>query len=222
MITLGKISNFLTKEEIDWFLWYWDVLPKKIDTGQRYRSMAYFDRPFFHRIYSLLNNRVKQNSPHEEITTVNINDDYLPGGIHSDGYIDFDSKDDISLTYLIPLKISDSQEYATIIFNEKSKKAVSFNEENGLGNSGLTVYPQEKRKNFVSNSQEFDQDIYQRYLDHLKYESLAGLTLAQIQTWKLGTAMVWPRENFHCSANFKSQEPRLSLLITTRKRHEQN
>jgi hypothetical protein len=220
MITLGKIQNFLSEEEINWFLWYWSILPKKIDTGQRNRSMTYFNVPFFHRICKKLDQKVKLNSPHEEITTVNINDDYLPGGVHSDGYIEYDSNDDISLTYLIPLKTEKDSNYSTVIFNEKSKKAVSLNHENGLGNSGLVTYPQIKKLEVTEKENDFDKEIYKKYLSHLKYESLAGLTLLEVQHWELGSAMVWPRENLHCSANFAAKSPRMSLLITTRKNNE--
>lgn len=218
MISLGKIPNFLTKEEIDWFLWYWSIMPNKLDTGQRIRSMAYYNVPFFHRIYKKLTHKVELNSPSEEITTVNINEDYLPGGVHSDGYIDYDSNDDISLTYLIPLKMEKDSNYATVVFNETSKKAVSLNEENGLGSNGLVTYSQAKTQDVVKDTTSFDKEIYQRHLSHLKYESLSGLSLLEIQDWELGTAMIWPRENFHCSANFKAHAPRMSLLITTRKR----
>lgn len=218
MITLGKIPNFLTKEEVDWFLWYYSVLPKKNNTGQRYQSMTFFNVPFFHRIFKSLSQKVKNNDPTEEITTININDDYFPGGVHSDGYIEYDSADDISLTYLIPLKMEVDAHYSTVVFSETSKKAVTLNKENGLGDRGIVTYSQVEKKSIVNSNNEFDKEIYNKYLTHLNYSSLAGLTTLKIQDWEVGTAMIWPRENLHCSADFKADSPRMSLLITTRKK----
>ena len=217
MLSLGRIDNFLTHDEINWFLWYWQVLPTKIDTGQRIRSMVHFDQPFFHRVKQKLTDKVKSNDPNEEITTVNLNQDYAPGGIHSDGYIDFDKDDDISLTYLIPIKM-DNFSHSTIIFNEESKKAVSLNEENGLGSTGLVTYPQVSRKNLGLVDSDFDHKLHEQYLKHLTYNSIKGLTIAELQTWKLGTALVWPREKLHCSSYFQKTTDRMSLLITTRRR----
>lgn len=215
MVTFGYIPNFLSPQEIKWFLWYWQILPTKIDTGQRIRSMVHFNESFCHRIKEMLTQKVKFNHESEEITTVNINQDYLPGGIHSDGYIEFDQDDDISLTYLIPLKGDVTQ--STVVFNEGSKRAVSLNEENGLGSKGLITYPQATRQNLNLPDTPFDVNVHKDKLNHLKYESLNGLTLAGIQDWELGRALVWPREKLHCSSNFNQTKERMSLLITTRK-----
>ena len=89
---IGYIENFFTADEVEWLKWYWSVLPNKLDTGQRLRSMAYYDQPFFNKMLQRLNDKIL---PNEEITTVNLYSDYSPGGIHSDGYIDFDKNYDV-------------------------------------------------------------------------------------------------------------------------------
>lgn len=216
MTTFDNINDFLLPDEINWFNWYWNILPNKIDTGQRWRSMAYYDQPFFQRIKCKLEQKVKAINANEEITTVNLNNDYAPGGIHSDGYIEYDKNDDVGSTYLIPIQI-DCESYATVIFDYTSKKAVSLNDQLGLGNKGLVTYPQVTRQELGLSSKPFDKEIHQKYLKHLTYESLAGLTVVQIQHWKLGSAMIWPRENLHCSANFVGSKYRRTVLIATRK-----
>lgn len=209
---IGYIENFFTEDEIDWFNWYWSVLPNKIDTGQRYRSMAYFDQPFFERIHQALQSKIL---PNEEITTVNLNADYLPGGIHSDGYIQFDQDDTLGHTYLIPINIDG--DFSTVIFDKTSDEAVTLNAELGLGNSGIVTYKQVGRDFFELPDTPFDNQIYKQYLTHLDFDTLAGLKVEQVQEWKPGRAMVWPRKNLHCSANFKSPAVRDTVLVATRK-----
>ena len=85
-------------------------------------------------------------------------------------------------------------------------------------NKGITTYTQVTREEYGSADTPFDQEIYERYLTHLNYDGLRGLTVDYIHEWELGTAMIWPRENFHVSANFKNKDARASVLITTRYR----
>lgn len=208
---IGYIDNFFTNDEIDWFNWYWDILPNKLDTGQRHRSMAYFDQPFFSQVLQLLQSKVL---PNEVITTVNLNSDYYPGGIHSDGYIEYDQNDIMGHSYLIPIQVD--REYATIIFDKTSDKAVTLNSELGLGNSGIVTYSQVEREFFNLDDMPFDNEVYEKYLTHLNMKALSGLKIEQIQQWKLGRAMVWPRRNLHCSANFSLPAVRNTVLLTTK------
>ena len=62
----------------------------------------------------------------------------------------------------------------------------------------------------------FDINVYETYLKHLNYDALSGLTVAHVHDWTLGSAMQWPRQNFHVSANFTNKDTRASVLITTR------
>lgn len=208
---IGYIDNFFTPNEVDWFNWYWKILPNKIDTGQRHRSMAYYDQPFFKRIYKLLQSRIL---PNEEITTVNLNSDYLPGGIHSDGYIKHDKDDRMGHTYLIPIKIDG--DFVTIVFDKISEEAVTLNAELGLGNSGIVTYRQVDRNFLKLEDTPFNEEIYNEYLSHLDRNILNGLQVEQVQEWKVGRAMVWPRKNLHCSANFGDNVIRNTVLIATK------
>ena len=215
MVEFGHIENFLTPEECEWFTWYWKLLPTKIDTGQRLRSPVHFNEPILHRIKEKLTEKVKQNNPREEITTVNLNYDYAPGGIHSDGYIDYDKNDTMGHTYFIPLEMD--QDYCTVIFDQTSDKAISFNSILGLGNKGLVTYPQVSREEFELDNTPFNEEVYQQYLTHLDYDSLRGLTVKDIVYWKEpGTANIWPRRNLHCSGNFSNAKQRNTILIATK------
>ena len=212
---MKKIDNFFTKEECDWFLWYNSVLPKTRDNGLRLMTMTHFAQPFFARKLADLHSRLPDN---EEITTLNINFDYGAGGIHSDGYIEHDKNDDIANSYLVPIVVNPVDIYYTIIFDQTSMQAVTFNGETGLGNKGITTYKQVTRDEYGLSDDPFDVSMYEKYLTHLNYDALRGLTVVHVHEWSLGSAMQWPRQNFHVSANFKNKDTRASVLITTRYR----
>ena len=162
-----------------------------------------------------LHSRLPDN---EEITTLNINFDYGAGGIHSDGYIEHDKNDDIANSYLVPIVVNPVDRYYTIVFDQTSMQAVTFNGETGLGNKGITTYKQVTRDEYGLSDDPFDVSMYEKYLTHLNYDALRGLTVVHVHEWSLGSAMQWPRQNFHVSANFKNKDTRASVLITTRYR----
>lgn len=210
---MKKIDNFFTQADCDWFLWYNSILPETRDNGLRLQTMTHFAQPFFAKKLLDLHNRLPEN---EEITTLNINFDYGAGGIHSDGFLEHDKDDDIAYSYLIPIVVNPIDKYFTVIFNQISMEAITFNGEIGLGNKGITTYRQVTREDYGLSDEPFDKDVYDKYLTHLNYDSLKGLTVAHIHEWKLGSAMTWPRQNFHVSANFENKDTRASVLIVTR------
>lgn len=210
---MPKINNFFSKQDCNWFLWYNSVLPKTRDNGLRLTTMTHFAQPFFARKLADLQSRLPDN---EEITTLNINFDYGAGGIHSDGYAEHDKNDDIANTYLVPIVVNPVDRYYTIEFDQTSMQAVTFNNETGLGNKGITTYKQVTRDEYGLNDDPFDINVYETHLKHLNYAALSGLTVAHVHEWSLGSAMQWPRQNFHVSANFKNKNTRASVIITTR------
>jgi len=210
---MKKIDNFFTQEDCDWFLWYNSVLPNTRNNGLRLQTMTHFAQPFFAKKLADLHNRLPTN---EEITTLNINFDYGAGGIHSDGYLKHDKQDDIAHSYLIPIVVNPIDKYYTVIFDQISMEAVTFNGEIGLGSKGITTYRQVTREDYGLSNEPFDEDIYDKYLTHLSYDALKGLTVAHVHEWTLGSAMTWPRQNFHVSANFENKDTRASVLIVTR------
>jgi hypothetical protein len=208
--------QFLSEDEVEWFSWYWRQLPSKIDTNQRMRSPAHFQQTFFARQFEKLRAKVTEVFPNEEITTVNLNWDYLPGGIHTDGYIDYDKEDKMGHTFLIPLEMKNEESFQTVIFEGISDKAVSLNRELGLGDDGLVTYPQVSRSYFDFKDTPFDKKMHSKYLDHLDYNALKGIKVNKVLKWQLGRAMIWPRNQLHCSANFKPNSKRSTLLIATK------
>ena len=63
--------------------------------------------------------------------------------MHSDGYID----EDTNIAKVIdPIKVDTIDSYYTIIFRTNKSQAVTFNQELGLGNKGITTYEQVSRE----------------------------------------------------------------------------
>ena len=47
---------------------------------------------------------------------------------------------------------------------------------------------------------DFDKDVYEKYLSHENFNNLKGLEVDMIFKWKLGDLLVFDRSNLHCSS----------------------
>lgn len=207
------IKNFIDDDFIKWLDWFWHQLPNHTDTGQRHRALLNhqleWNAPFHKKLRSLI-------EPYEnnfEVVTAMLSKDYAPGGVHSDGWLSDFPEQQIANTYLIPLDIT-SDNY-TLIFCEGSDEAVTFNSSMGLGSKGIVNYKQIDTAEMLNNQINISKDVYNRYLNHLPYEKLAGLTIDSVLPWEIGSAITWPRRNFHCSANYDQTTTRFSLILMT-------
>ena len=144
-----------------------------------------------------------------DICHCTIYSDYKPGGIHTDGYIDHPEPKPLGYTILIPL-ISQYSENATIVFNECSDKAITYNEDTGLGSKGVQHYSQEK----LPAGDNISKNFLKTFLPHLSIASLS-LTLDSVLYWKPGSALYWPRNRFHTSAWFPEGTIRKAMVILT-------
>ena len=59
----------------------------------------------------------------------------------------------------------------------------------------------------------FDLTIYNRYLQHIPYENLHGLTTHSIVKNVPGTVMIWPRSMLHCGANSSSKKLFITMFL---------
>jgi len=216
--TTKKITNFISTELIEWLLWYWTQLPNKIDTGQRYRAFLHHTQPWANQLKLQLESLIEPHEQNFELVTALLADDYAPGGIHSDGWIDcYPESGPISNTYLIPLHFEGAQ--STVIFNETSERAISFNKHTGMGDAGLVTYPQADPNKILDTSKLLiDTEFHNKYLEHIPLETMAGLTINSVLDWSMGSAVAWPRKNFHCSGSFLSNKNRKSLILMTCKK----
>ena len=214
---VGDTDCIFTDELREWCLWYWTQLPDKKDNGQKFVSLTYFDLPYNLWFKTQLENIIYKMEPDSLITHATLHEDYLPGGIHSDGEIEtYKEPGEISRTYLFPLFIS--EETYSLVFHQKSKKALSLNQILGLGNAGIIDYKQTTAENIgLDITHPFNKSVWEKYLTHLDYSACAGLTTAAVLKWKLGHGITWPRENLHTSANFPKMKRQFLLVETCKK-----
>lgn len=62
------------------------------------------------------------------------------------------------------------------------------------------------------NDQPFDTNIYQKYLTHIPYENLHGLTVDTIATWQEGDVIVFDRNQLHCASNEHDRKIGISVF----------
>jgi hypothetical protein len=212
---VGSISeNFIDTEFIQWLLWFWDQAPNKVDTGQRIRAFLNHKLSWNRELHKKLRSLIEPHEHSFDITTAYLSKDYAPGGVHSDGWIPAYPEGAISSTYLVPL-ISDDTNH-TVIFSESSEEAVTFNSAMGMGNSGIISYKQSLPSALLSTDQQnISIDLYNKYLTHLPYEKLNGLTIDCVLPWKVGSSIFWPRKHFHCSADYDRSSNRVALILMT-------
>ena len=203
----GIIKNIIDQSMVNYLLDYYNKLPKA-DNGLRINADTLIDQDFNNRFKDKMQNIINKDLP-GSICHCTIYSDYAPGGIHSDGYIEAKEKYPLANTILIPL-VSEFQQNATIIFNESSEKAITFNEDTGLGAKGIRSYEQEK----LPEGEGVSTNFLSTYLSHLKVDTLP-FTVDSVLYWSVGSALYWPRERFHVSANFPKNTERKAVVILT-------
>jgi len=63
---------------------------------------------------------------------------------------------------------------------------------------------------------EFDKDIYNKYLKHENINNLKGLKIESIYKWKLGETLIMDRSHIHCSSD-NIKEKKIGLTTFTKK-----
>lgn len=120
-----------------------------------------------------------------------------------------------TVQYLFPL-VSDGG--STVFFdNYWQGKASKFVKDKSIYDGGGHFYKRDDRitdyseiKNY--NDRPFDKEIYEKYLSHLPYNNMHGLTVSDIVEWNLGDCIVWNRNQLHSSSNTHKHKIGLSVL----------
>jgi hypothetical protein len=205
---IGKIANFFGRDMIDELLEKFEALPKK-DNGLRINANTFVEQDFSSVFREKIQSALK---PHYAgwITHATIYSDYLPGGIHSDGWIDQPEQGKMGYTFLIPL-LSEYEHNATLVFEETSEQAVTYNGATGLGQKGILSYQQ---RQLPESGHVMDKQSQDKWLPHIKADSLP-FRLKEVLHWEVGSAIYWPRENLHASAWFPPGSKRKAIVVLT-------
>lgn len=203
----GKINEFFDKEIIDYLLQHYERLPKH-DNGLRINANTMIEQDFNSKFNERISNYLSRYFGGLRIVHATIYEDYAPGGIHTDGYID-EPEHNMAYTFLVPLQ-SEYKENATIVFNETNDKAISYNKSTGLGDRGVSSYSQE----MMPRGDNIGKEFIGNYLKHLDIDELP-LSLDSVLYWEVGSALYWPRNKFHSSAWFPKDTKRKAMVMMT-------
>lgn len=204
---VGILKNLIDEQTVEQIIQKYEMLPKK-DDGLRFEADTLIGEDYSVKWKEKLQTIL---APHHDadISYAGIFSDYAPGGIHSDGWID--SPQSLGYTFLIPLKFNYTNN-ATVVFEETSEKAVTFNEATGLGNLGILSYDQ---KPLPKSDKFLDPQFKDKWLSHIP-ENQLPFTVVDVLPWTVGSAVYFPRKNFHASAYFPTENcVRMGIVILT-------
>ena len=135
---------------------------------------------------------------------------FSPLKLHVDS--GFDEKSTIYKQVVTPL----SSPGDTVIFkNRWYEESTSFT----INEEELKFKPnpgQNSRSNKHLGAEEFNNEIYQKYLTHIDINNLKGLNVEMVYNWKVGETLIMDRTHIHC-ASFNIKNKKLGLTTFTKK-----
>ena len=136
---------------------------------------------------------------------------FSPLKLHVDS--GFEEKDIIFKQVVTPL----SPIGETVIFkNRWYGKSTSFT----IDENELKFKPgsgQNERSREHLGTEEFDKEIYRKYLAHIDINNLKGLKVELVYQWKVGETLIMDRSHIHCSSS-KIVNKKLGLTTFTKKK----
>ena len=79
------------------------------------------------------------------------------------------------------------------------------------------VSGQNERSREHLGTEEFDKEIYRKYLTHIDINNLKGLKVELVYQWKVGETLIMDRSHIHCSSS-KIVNKKLGLTTFTKKK----
>lgn len=198
------VSNFLNKDEIKSFLNLYEELPIEINNERQKIIKKKWDVQFHKELQNNYIKKLKEiiadfemDNPDTKNGSKSLGlfqESYKPVTLHVDTGFDFDKI--IYKQTLLPL--SDTGE--TIIFKNRFYGcSTTFSiDPKELAAKGYNKRSSEHLNLYGNN--DFDKDIFMKYLSHENLKNLKGLEIEMIFKWKLGDLLIFDRSNLHCSS----------------------
>ena len=198
------VSNFLNKDEIKSFQNLYEELPVEINNERQKIIKKKWDVQFQKELQNNYIKKLKENIADFEMDNPDtkngskslglFQESYKPVTLHVDTGFDFDKI--IYKQTLLPL--SDTGE--TIIFKNRFYGcSTTFSiDPKELAAKGYNKRSSEHLNLYGNN--DFDKDIFMKYLSHENLKNLKGLEIEMIFKWKLGDLLIFDRSNLHCSS----------------------
>ena len=198
------VSNFLNQDEIKSFQNLYEELPVEINNERQKIIKKKWDVQFHKELQNNYIKKLKENIADFEMDNPDtkngskslglFQESYKPVTLHVDTGFDFDKI--IYKQTLLPL--SDTGE--TIIFKNRFYGcSTTFSiDPKELAAKGYNKRSSEHLNLYGNN--DFDKDIFMKYLSHENLKNLKGLEIEMIFKWKLGDLLIFDRSNLHCSS----------------------
>jgi hypothetical protein len=198
------VSNFLNKDEIKSFQNLYEELPVEINNERQKIIKKKWDVQFHKELQNNYIKKLKEiiadfemDNPDTKNGSKSLGlfqESYKPVTLHVDTGFDFDKI--IYKQTLLPL--SDTGE--TIIFKNRFYGcSTTFSiDPKELAAKGYNKRSSEHLNLYANN--DFDKDIFMKYLSHENLKNLKGLEIEMIFKWKLGDLLIFDRSNLHCSS----------------------
>jgi hypothetical protein len=214
------VNNFFNKEEIELLQKLYYELPVEIDNKRQKIVKKKWTIDFYKELQIKYNQKLKEVIGDYEMDNPDtregkkslglFQESYKPVTLHVDTGFDFDKI--IYKQTLLPL--SDTGE--TIIFKNRFYGcSTTFSiDPKELAAKGYNKRSSEHLNLYGNN--DFDKDIFMKYLSHENLKNLKGLEIEMIFKWKLGDLLIFDRSNLHCSSQ-NINNKKLGFTSSTKK-----
>ena len=206
-----SIKNFLTPEELESILDYYDLLEQSIEysNDQAKRKLMHYNDPDNTFIKDIIDSKIKKMFPNSFVSASAFTNWNKNVELHTDAWQPGEDQNSIlGYALLIPLRIDPVEEkISTIIFEQYCEgPTVTIKKFNNNEKWNIAKYIDpfsDKILNKKTNG--IDESFYQNYLYHIERESLKCFSLANRYEWSLGGGIVWRRNLFHTSEAFNQK-----------------
>jgi len=210
------INDFLTADEIEEVVEYYDQLPYSEEhSGKRnQRKLMHYDLPETPYLKSVFQPKIEKHFPGGYVSSSTFTEWHKPVNIHTDAWQSHEDKSHkLGITLLIPLRITPVEaESSTIIFEQCMPHTFPLTQIAVPGNKLLKDYVSHcdpsimhKKNNSISN------EFYNLHLQHIEdQDMLINLSVDRIHKWTIGDAFYWDRNYFHTSSSF---DPKLKTKL---------
>ena len=214
-----RIVKIFSEKEIEMIQKLYTILPEKVfNKKQNIRKKAWIqnynkelDQIYVDKLKNVLGDfkmDTLKSETGEDFYGL-FHESFSPLKLHVDS--GFQEKDIIFKQVVTPLSSGE-----TVIFKNKwYGKSTSFT----IDKDELKFKPgseQNDRSSEHLGAEEFDKEIYQKYLTHENINNLKGLKVELIYKWKVGETLIMDRSHIHCSSS-NINGKKLGLTTFTKK-----
>jgi len=210
------IENFLSKEELEQIILFYDQLPYSNEYSSHHakRKLMHYHHEHMTFMKDIMEEKFKKYFPNHVISGATFTNWNQHVELHTDGWQPNEDKSSmLGHAVLIPLRIEPLHEKtSTIIFDQYlDGHSVTLKKWESDSKWNISEFVENSDPRILNKiNDKFDKEFYTKYLKHIQYELLEGFSIDARHEWKIGNAIVWKRKHFHTSEEFN---PKLSSKL---------